>query len=413
MKNKKIILITVTLIIASALLLVGSMALIANALNNEAALPEGSAVPNASSLAGLPSDERIPTSVNRSEINEVDGKKVVTVLSEEELNLLAERRANGEWLTLPIEEMTAVVKDTIELFYSCDRIEVGSMTDGVYGVTSYNGALYYTSDEFAKYTWSFTPETFHDQTWIHTSDVRNDVMAVILARLSAYSDSVGKRDGADVYYAVADVSDEYAGKDDEYMIAACSYGHAPYARDYLLIDIPCGKIILHNHASDKGYTDFDKPCCEEVNLLGDDRFETDFVEQEFVEGSRRVRVEIFDEASKELVGTFTITDQDEVSVIFDAFFTAFGNVCSEFEKYLASEEDKAYRSDYRIVVNLESTYENVIVSYINNIDICYPYGYSNDVYGYMHDDRWIDYSISGGSDMIGLIDIYVGQYIPE
>lgn len=405
MKNKKLVLITVSLIIASALLLIGSMALIVSAVISEEPIPEGSAVPDTSALSGLPSDERFPNGVKQSAIDEKDGKKVATVLTEEELNLLAERRANGEWLTLSIDEMTAVIDDTIELFYNSDRIEVGGMTDGVYGVTSYNGALYYASDEFEKYTWAYTPVTFHDQTWQTAPNVKKDVMSIVLARISAYSDSIGANE-IGVHIAFADMYD------DSVLVASGYRPFTDYTHDYLLFEMCSGTIMLHKH-SDNGNINFDSPCCKSVNLLSDSRLEKDFGDAQFVEGSRRVRVEIFEEATKELIGTFTITDRNEVNAIFDGFLESFQNACDEFKEHIASEEDASYRSAYRIVVNMESTFENVTVSYTNNMDVCYPYGYSNDVYGYIHDDRWIDYSIRGGSNFIELVDAYVGQHIPE
>ena len=44
--------------------------------------------------------------------------------------------------------------------------------------------------------------------------------------------------------------------------------------------------------------------------------------------------------------------------------------------------------------------------------IGYPYGYSNDVYDYIHVEFWNDYRICGGSSFIELIDAFVGEHIP-
>ena len=64
----------------------------------------------------------------------------------------------------------------------------------------------------------------------------------------------------------------------------------------------------------------------------------------------------------------------------------------------------------RVIAHLETTHENITDIDTRDMDICYPYGYSNDIYGYLHDDLWMDYQIKGGSAFIELIDAYVDEY---
>ena len=169
MKAKKLALITLTLITVSALLLTGSLALLAGPSEDETPLPEGSALPDVSEIATSGDEIAVPDEGEKPAVNdqvltkEEDGKTVVSFLSEEELNLLAERRENGEWLSLSAEEMAAMVKETVDLFYSCHTMEVGSLVDGVYTVKSYNGYLYYTSDESRRRISGLRP------TWTRTS----------------------------------------------------------------------------------------------------------------------------------------------------------------------------------------------------------------------------------------------------
>lgn len=400
MKNKRLVWTTVTLLIVSALLLSGSMVMLAAASENQVSLPEDSAVPDISEIADLPDEGVLPVGVTLSQIKEENGKQVAVVLSEEEMTLLAERRANGEWLTLSMEEMVAAVKDTVDLFYNNYRIDVGTMTDGVYSVKSYNGYLYYTSEAYVKQEQQTAPRA------------KDDVFAIILARISAYNDSISETNAYGICCAYADMprleerqvyEHVYLQEDDNWTLLSF---------DYLKFDAGRGFIEQYTHDRSTCYKSYHDECCECVKLFYDDVFEKEFVEPQFVEGTRRVRVEIFEEATQTLVDTFTLTDQEEVNAIFEAFFTSFQKACDEFEAHVASDEDKAYRSTYRIVVHMESTYENVTMSDVHDIDICYPYGYSNDIYGYLHFDLWMDYLIQGGHDFIELVDVHVGQHIP-
>ncbi len=411
MKAKKLMLLTASLITAAALLLTGSLALLAGASDEETPLPADSGVPDLS-------DSETPVSVDSLTdcvtVTETDGKKTARIFSEEQLASFAQRREDGEWLSLSMDEMLAIVNDTVALFYDSHVIELGIWEDGAYSVRSYNGYLHYTSDEYTKKTGKDAP------------DAERDVFEIILQRVKTLHDGMSLRnDGSMVssmstesYYVFADVP-----RMDENELEFLRYGSGhrhdenwqTVTYSFLRFYVCDSRIELveHNYENveEGDYPDHTN-CHPAVQVFCSDAFAKDFVKTEEVEGSRRVRVEIYDEATQTLVDTFTITDAPVVDSIFDGFFVSFDNACKRYEEFLASDEDKAYRGQYRIIAHLESTFENVTETGTRDIDICYPYGYSNDIYGYLHDDLWMDYQIKGGSEFIELIDEYVDAYIP-
>lgn len=416
MKSRKIVLLTVVLITVSALLLTGSLALLTGAAEEEAPLPTESAVPEISAVETPVSAESQSDYVA---VSEAEGKKTARIFTEEQLLALQERRDNGEWLTLSVDEMLAIVNDTVALFYDSDVIELGVLEDGVYTVRSYNGYLYYTSDEYTKMNGSEAP------------DAEKDVFEIILQRVLTLNDGVAIRDDGSVehsmstysYYAFADVP-RMEQKALEHMIHGSGHTHdanwQPVEYNCLRFFVCDSRIELVEHTLENvtdvediyGNRYGESDCHTAVLVFYNEEFAKDFVDTEEVDGSRRVRVEIYDEATQTLVTTFTITDEATVNGIFDGFFASFDNACKRYEEFLASDEDRVYRSKYRVIAHLESTFENVTDSSTRDIDICYPYGYSNDIYGYLHVDLWMDYQIKGGNAFIELIDAYVDEYIP-
>lgn len=410
MKSRKLVLLTVTLITASALLLTGSLSLLTGAAEKEAPLPTDSGVPDVSAVETPVSVENLSDYVN---VTETEGKKTARIFTEEQLVSLAERRENGEWLTLSVDEMLAIINDTVALFYDSNVIELGVLEDGAYTVKSYFGYLHYTSDEYTKQSGSESP------------DAERDVFEIILQRVQTLHDGIGIRDdgsiensmSAEAYYAFADVP-RMDQKHLDYLVGS---GHMydanwqPVTYSFLRFYVCDARIELVEHNPEnveKGDYPDRTNCHPPVQVFYDDEFAKDFVKTEEIDGSRRVRVELYDETTQTLVDTFTITDEATVNGIFDGFFQSFDNACTRYEAYLASDGDKTYRSRYRVIAHLESTFENVTDTGTRDIDICYPYGYNNDIYGYLHDDMWMDYQIKGGSEFIERIDAYVDQYIP-
>lgn len=414
--NKMIVTITVTMITAAVLLLTGSLALLTGVADEETPLPHDSGVPDISS-AETPVSAESPA--DYVALTETDGKKVARIFTEEQLASIAERRENGEWLTLSVDEMLATVNDTVALFYDCHVIELGVWNDGAYSVQTYNGYPYYTSDAYTKQNSSEAP------------DAEQDVFEIILQRVLTLNDGVAIRDDGSIehsmstysYYVFADVPRTEQKKLD-FMIHGAGHLYdengQSLAYDCLRFYACDFRIELVEHHPEN-VTDGEgvygglygtSECHTETAVFYDEKFANDFVDTEEVDGSRRVRVEIYDEATQTLVTTFTITDEAVVNGVFDGFFASFDNACRYYSEYLASDEDKAYRGKYRVIAHLESTFENVTDSGTRDIDICYPYGYSNDIYGYLHNDLWMDYQIQGGSAFIELIDAYVDMYIP-
>ena len=128
------------MVVSSALLLTGSLALLAGATEGESPLPEASALPDVSDIPTEGENVELPgETVGDTVLTEKDGKITASFLTPEELTLLQERREGGEWLTLSLEEMTAIVEETVRMFYTSHVQEVGALVDGVYTVETYNG----------------------------------------------------------------------------------------------------------------------------------------------------------------------------------------------------------------------------------------------------------------------------------
>lgn len=57
-------------------------------------------------------------------VTEEDGKSVVTIFSEEQIEDIRARRENGEWFWLSSEEMLYLINDTVKLFETYDVVKV-------------------------------------------------------------------------------------------------------------------------------------------------------------------------------------------------------------------------------------------------------------------------------------------------
>ncbi len=413
--NKLILVMTVSLVTAAALLLTGSFALLTSVADEETPLPHDSGVPDVFVLE-TPVSAESPT--DYVTVAETDGKRIARVFSEEQISSIAKRRENGEWLTLSLDEMLAIVNDTVALFYDSHVIELGVWNDGMYSVRSYNGYLYYTSDEYTKLDESKAP------------DAEKDVFDIILRRVQTLHDGIAVYDSDSFVnsmptysvFAFASVP-RMEQKSLDHMIHGAGHYYDMYGRetayDCLRFYPYSGRIELIAHAPDNvldstqsyGGLYGTSSCHTQTSVFYNEKFAKDFVGTIELDGSRHVRVEIFDEVTKELAGTFTITDESVVNDIFDGFFTSFDNACKDYALYLSTEQERTYRGKYRIIAHLESTFENITDSSVRDLDICYPYGYNNDVYGYLHDDLWMDYQIKGGGAFIELIDAYVDEYL--
>ena len=98
MKAKKILWITLALVVSSALLLTGSLALLAGATEGESPLPEASALPDVSDIPTEGENVELPgETVGDTVLTEKDGKITASFLTLEELTSCrsAVKAANG------------------------------------------------------------------------------------------------------------------------------------------------------------------------------------------------------------------------------------------------------------------------------------------------------------------------------
>jgi hypothetical protein len=416
MKAKKILWITLALVVSSALLLTGSLALLAGATEGETPLPAASALPDVSDIPTEGENVELPgETAGDTVLTEKDGKITASFLTLEELTLLQERREGGEWLTLSLEEMTAIVEETVRMFYTSHVLEVGALVDGVYTVETYNGYLFYTDEGFERYDVFEAP------------DVGSEICKVICARLAAYNDAQGGKGQIYVenwvqipqyFYFFADMP----RLDAEHLGNACiTGGHVDYCDeewfhgtyDFIRIDMAERTICAVTHDASLCGVNTRRPQCLVETVIGlDQKFREEFIGTTLEEDSRKVRVEIFEEASQTLVDTFTITDAERVNEIFAAMKTCMDKAIYEYE--CAIPEDSSYRSKYRVVVHLERTHSNLLKYHNIDFAYCYPYGYTNEIYGCVWENQpWVDYNVPGGKLFLDLMDVYVTPFIPE
>ena len=78
-------------------------------------------------------------------VTEENGKSVVTIFSEEQIDDFNARRNNGEWFWLSTEEMLFLIEDTISLFETYDIVYIRGL-DGV--LHKYYGLSFFSSEEY-------------------------------------------------------------------------------------------------------------------------------------------------------------------------------------------------------------------------------------------------------------------------
>lgn len=77
--------------------------------------------------------------------SEADGKFVVSIFSEEQINDFVYRREAGEWFTLSAEDMLFIIDDTVKLFTAYDLVKI---TDLEGNTKVYPGVKFYSSQEY-------------------------------------------------------------------------------------------------------------------------------------------------------------------------------------------------------------------------------------------------------------------------
>ena len=126
---------------------------------------------------------------------------------------------------------------------------------------------------------------------------------------------------------------------------------------------------------------------------------------------RKIVVEIYSEDTQTLIESFELNDKEYCNEVFKEFYKCFNTACDEYPKYHASAADKVIRTKYRISVFLYTYSTDTMTDVSSRIQLCYPYGHSNDVYDITHAELFTDYELCGGKSFIELIDVYVDGYI--
>ena len=125
-----------------------------------------------------------------------------------------------------------------------------------------------------------------------------------------------------------------------------------------------------------------------------------------------VKVEIYEESTQELLTAFALTDQNVCKEIFETFDKCFAELCEKYPRDAAPDKD--VKTDYRVVIYLNTYYDADKENLAYYIDISYPFGYTNDIYRLMHHggSPFGDYVARCGKPFIDMVDQYVKQYIP-
>lgn len=138
-------------VLSGGLMLMGMAEIEESDLNPESLAPDVSAL--------LPEEENIITDTTvpvpqeqlsgkfgeYSFVSETDGKSVVSIFSEEQINDFVYRRENGEWFSLSAEDMLFIIDDTVKLFTTYDFVTV---TDLEGKTVTYPGIKFYSSDDY-------------------------------------------------------------------------------------------------------------------------------------------------------------------------------------------------------------------------------------------------------------------------
>lgn len=129
-------------------------------------------------------------------VTEKDGKKTVTIYSEQQISDFNTRRHNGEWFWLSSEETLFLINDTIKLFETYDEVYVRALDGTVkkyYGLSFFSSEAYFAS--FGGFDLGVTDASF---------DLKKDVYETILARITVLNSAMLGQDA--IPFAVIDIS---------------------------------------------------------------------------------------------------------------------------------------------------------------------------------------------------------------
>lgn len=419
MKTKTLILITTVIITISTVLLSTGLALLIGNASEESPIPYESAVPDISDLEVTEkpaSQEAILDKVLEYISTETnDGITKTVIFTEEQLKNLEARRKNGEWISLSLNEMFIIINETIDIFYNSHTIEVGSLTDGIYSVKTYNGYKYYQSDLYTKSADGPRAEY--------------DIYDIIVARITTLNDAIidGSKEqwgNTASIYALADAP-RLNYKDMMSAWRALSHfgtaekgsvaynGLRFYNNDKMIFLIADAEMAS---AYNQGNGINGNGPYRSVQVFPNNKVQQDMCTSHEITDSRYIKVDIYRNDNGELLSQFNITDKAVVDSAFDGFRRSFDLACTPGIRY--PELDP--QCDYRIVVSFISTYENLTYSKERRVSIGYAYGFDNDSYCYYHfiegihmDSISKKLNIQNGRTFIEPIDEYVDSYFAK
>ena len=128
---------------------------------------------------------------------------------------------------------------------------------------------------------------------------------------------------------------------------------------------------------------------------------------------RNITVEIYDENTKELVKSFEITDRKECNDLYFNFNKCFADACNEYPAHNVTGDDKNYKAEYRVLVRFTTYADEEKTEIALCAEVCYPYGYTNEIYSIVHFDVFGEYAINNGKNFIDPINEYVKKELEE
>ena len=128
---------------------------------------------------------------------------------------------------------------------------------------------------------------------------------------------------------------------------------------------------------------------------------------------RNITVEIYEESTGEMVKSFEITDRKECNDLYFNFNKCFADACNEYPKHNLTGEDKNYKAEYRVLVRYTTYADEEKTEVDLCAEVCYPYGYTNEIYSIVHFDVFGEYAINNGKNFIDPIDEYVKNHMKQ
>lgn len=128
---------------------------------------------------------------------------------------------------------------------------------------------------------------------------------------------------------------------------------------------------------------------------------------------RNITVEVYNESTREMVKSFEITDRKECNDLYYQFMLCFADACNQYPAHNVTGDDKNYTAEYRVLVRYTTYADEEMTEIDLCAEICYPHGYTNEIYSIVHFDVFELYAINNGKSFIDPIDEYVKKALEE